>query len=47
MVEDEDGVEEQSEHEWPPLDEISKNIVQTARGQAAGTNLTAKGRRAR
>ena len=27
MVEDEDGVEEQSEHEWPPLGGISKNIV--------------------
>jgi len=44
MVEDEDGVEEESEHERPPRHEISKNIVQTARGQAAGSSATAKGR---
>ena len=44
MVEDEDGVEKESEHERPPRHEISKNIVQTARGQAAGSSATAKGR---
>jgi len=28
MVEDEDGVEEESEHERPPLHEISETIMQ-------------------
>jgi hypothetical protein len=46
MAEDEDGVEEESEHERPPpLRQISKNIVQTARGQASGSSATAKGRK--
>ena len=44
MVEDEDGVEEESEHERPPRHEISQNIVQMARGQAAGSSAIAKGR---
>jgi len=43
-LEDEDGVEEENEHEWPPRHKTSKNIVQAARGQAAGSNATAKGR---
>jgi hypothetical protein len=46
MMEDEDGVEDESEHERPPLDEISKNITQTAKGQAGGGSATAKGRSA-
>jgi hypothetical protein len=42
MAEDEDGVEEESEHERPLLRQISKNIVQTAGRQASGSSATAK-----
>jgi len=44
MVEDKDGVEEESEHERLQRYEISKNIVQTVRGQATGSSATAEGR---
>ena len=44
IVEDESGVEEESEQERPPRHAISKNIAQTARGQADGNSTTAKGR---
>jgi len=44
MMEDEDGVEEDSEHEKPPLHEISEDIMQTTRWQAPATSATTKGR---
>jgi hypothetical protein len=44
VVEGEDGVAEENEHERPPWHRISTNIVQTARGQARGSSATAKGR---
>jgi len=36
-------VEERREHERPPLNEITKNIIQTARGQATGSITAANG----
>ena len=44
MIEDEDDVEEESEHERSPRYEIPKNTVQEAREQVAGSSATAKGR---
>ena len=40
MEEDEDGVQEQSEHEWPLLGAVFGDVVW---GQAAGVGLSAKG----
>ena len=37
------GAEEKSEHKRSPLDGISKNIVQTTRGKAAGSSAIVKG----
>jgi hypothetical protein len=46
MADDKDSAEEKSEHESSPLDEISKYIVQTTRGQAAGSSAIVRGRSA-